>query len=42
MLELVFIVGRSCRTDEQIVTKVTRLIRRGRVSLCGNFAGCKI
>ncbi len=42
LLELVQVVQREARSDEEIVERVTRLINTGIVTLCGNFAGCRI
>lgn len=42
LLELVQIVQRDAHSDDEVVERVTRLINGGIVTLCGNFAGCRI
>ena len=42
LLELVQVVQLEARSDEEIVERVTRLVNAGIVTLCGNFAGCRI
>jgi len=41
MLELIQAVQSDARSDEEVVERVIRLVNRGTVTLCGNFAGCR-
>lgn len=42
MLELIQLVQRQTRTDDETVRLVVSMINRRRVVLCGNFAGQRI
>ena len=42
LLELVQVVQRRTKTEEELVAMVTMLVNGGRVTLCGNFASCRL
>jgi hypothetical protein len=42
LLELIQAVSDSARNDDEVVATIAYLINRGRVRLCGTFAGAKI
>lgn len=41
MLELVQSLQRAAMSDDEVVVRAKRLIRTGRVILCGNFSGSR-
>ena len=42
MLQLVQIVQKDAGSDEEVVTRVTKLVNSGRVTLCGIFAAQQV
>jgi len=42
LLELIQLVSKSERSDDEVVATIAYLINSGRVRLCGTFAGAKI
>lgn len=42
LLELVQAASHFAKSDDEVVATITYLINRGKVRLCGTFAGAKI